>query len=534
MGPRVLAGRYRLSRQLGRGGMGVVWLADDELIGRQVAIKELRAPAHLPPEDRELVARRALAEGRNAARVRHPNAVTLHDVIPATAEDDAVYLIMELVRAPNLAQIVVAQGPLSEGRVTSIALQLLDVLDAAHALGVVHRDVKPSNIIIEPGDTVKLADFGIAHAETDTRLTQAGIIGTQAYMAPELYRGADIHPAADLWSAGATLYFAVEGVGPFDRDTTVSTLNAVLMEEIPRPTCRSPLADAISALLVRDPAWRSTGRQVRDLLQRPGQGAGNTATWSGYPGTDYQPADARDSLWHATGTAPMPQTLREEQSNVVMARVVSGSAPGQAWQQFNEPQDAPPTTLDPTPGPGPKPRRKFRRPSIMASTMMLIAAIFGVSLWWSTAQAGAGSSGAGSSGVTGGAASASASLAYGDQVAFSQLALGQCLNNVYSTDAQGDGTPTLADCGQQHDAEVIAVIPLANQDDASNGDADNACSADVGKLFPSGTISSSYDYRVGVPSTSAWDDGYHRAVCMIVGANEARISDRFTPETSSS
>jgi serine/threonine protein kinase len=510
MGPRVLAGRYRLSDELGRGGMGVVWLADDELIGRRVAIKELRAPAHLPPADRAVVAKRALAEGRNAARVRHPNAVTLHDVIPVTADDDAVYLIMELVQAPNLAQIVVREGRLSEDRVTSIAVQLLNVLDAAHALGVVHRDVKPSNIIIEPGDTVKLADFGIAHAEADTRLTEVGVIGTQAYMAPELFRGADIHPSADLWSAGATLFYAAEGAGPFDRATTVATLNAVLMEEIPHPTCRRPLADAISALLVRDPARRATSRQTRDILQ--GYGA---PAWPGQVGARYE--DARGD--------------RVEQSNTVTARVLShGSA------QPTPPWDEPPITPEPASKPKPAPGPRFLRPALMAPTFMLIAAVFAVSMWWITSHAGqvsaanAPTDGSGH----GASASASASPAYGDQVFISELAPGQCLDNGYTVDENGNDAPTLADCAQPHDAEVIAVFPLASQADGSDGAGDATCTTDIGRLFSADTIPSGYDYRLAVPSASAWNDGYHDAACMIVGADEGQISDVFTPETSSS
>lgn len=519
MGPRVLAGRYRLVQELGRGGMGVVWLADDELIGRQVAIKELRAPAYLPPEDRELVARRALAEGRNAARVRHPNAVTLHDVIPATADDDAVYLIMELVQAPNLAQIVAAEGPLSESRVTSIALQLLDVLDAAHSLGVVHRDVKPSNIIIEAGDTVKLADFGIAHAETDTRLTQAGVIGTQAYMAPELFRGADIRPPVDLWSVGATLFYAAEGFGPFDRDTTVATLNAVLLAEIPRPVCRRPLADAINALLVRDPELRATSGQAAEMLRGSG-----VSTWPWQPDTAVHRAAATGA--HRRVADAIPATLREESSGVVMARVVSDDAarPTPPWEE--EPPAAPAPAPRSKPGLG----SRLRHPGVMTPMILLASAAFAVTMWWITshaAQSSAGDPPAGAGNTA--SASASASLANGDKLGFAELALGQCVNNVYDQNAAGVDTPTLADCAQPHDAEVIAVSPLASLADGTNGVALLTCHMDVSQLFPDDTIPASYDDRLAIPTATEWNAGAHQAVCMIVGADHAQISDEFTP-----
>jgi len=267
---RLVAGRYRLSAELGRGGMGVVWLADDSLIGRQIAIKELRAPAGLVPAgERKVFTQRVLAEARNAARVGHPGAVMLHDVIPATPGDDAMYLVMEFVQAPTLAGIIARSGPLDESRVSSIGLQLLDVLDAAHAIGVVHRDVKPANIMVEAGDRVKLTDFGIAHGLDDPRLTRSGVMGTQAYLAPELFEGAQITPAVDMWSLGATLYHAAEGTGAFDRQTTAATLRAILFDDLPAPRCRLPLAIAISALLTRDPARRAASQQARALLLQP-------------------------------------------------------------------------------------------------------------------------------------------------------------------------------------------------------------------------------------------------------------------------
>jgi len=262
----VVAGRYRLTRQLGRGGMGAVWLGEDELAGRLVAVKELRAPEGVTEAEREVFRKRALTEARSAARLTHPNAVTLHDIIPAGAADDAVYLIMEYIDGATLAQVIERDGPLSEPRTSGIALQLLSILEAAHTLGIVHRDIKPANIMITADGRVKLADFGIAHVVGGTRLTGSGVIGTPAYMAPEQLQGLALTPAVDLWALGVTLYSAVAGRNPFDRETTVATFHAILMAELPGPACAPPLATVLAGLLVRDPAQRITIAQARRLL----------------------------------------------------------------------------------------------------------------------------------------------------------------------------------------------------------------------------------------------------------------------------
>ena len=271
---RLVAGRYLLVRELGRGGMGVVWLAADEFLGRQVAVKELRPPRGLADQDLDVHQRRALREARSAARIRHPGAVTLYEAIPAGGGDDAVYLIMELIDGPTLAQLVARDGPLPAARVAALGAQLLDVLQAAHALGIVHRDVKPGNILITAGGQPKLADFGIAHTLGDPRLTTSGVMGTQAYQAPELFESAPVTPAADLWSLGATLYYAADGHGPFDRDSTGATLRAIILDDLPVPRTDPHLAAAITALLHRDPATRATTDQARaELHLVPGQGS---------------------------------------------------------------------------------------------------------------------------------------------------------------------------------------------------------------------------------------------------------------------
>jgi len=313
---RLVAGRYRLIRPLGRGGMGTVWLGEDQLAGRQVAVKELRPPDGVSDTEQDVFRRRALAEARSAARLTHPNAVTLYDVIPASPADDAVYLIMEYVDGATLAQVIEREGPLSEQRAAGIALQMLSILDAAHALGIVHRDIKPANIMITAAGQVKLADFGIAHMVGGTRLTGSGVIGTPAYMAPEQLQGLDITPAVDLWALGATLYDAVAGRNPFDRQTTAATFHAILMADLPQAPCGPPLAPVITGLLVRDPAQRMTTGQARALLTGPAAPPGPPTmagqAWPGPGGTAV--ATSPGSMWApgppgtavATGPAGSP------------------------------------------------------------------------------------------------------------------------------------------------------------------------------------------------------------------------------------
>ena len=304
---RLVAGRYQLVRELGRGGMGVVWLAEDQLVGRRVAIKELRPPQGLAAEERETFSQRALQEARSAARIRHPGAVTLYDVLPASAADDALYLIMELVEGPTLGQLMQRDGPLPASAVITYGLQLLSVLEAAHGLGIVHRDIKPANILIGRGGQAKLTDFGIAHTVRDQRMTRSGIMGTQAYLAPELFEGAAIAPAADLWSLGATLFAAVEGRGPFDRDTTGATLRAIVLDDLPVPRCQPFLAAAISGMLQRDPARRATIAQARAHLLQAAEGPSDQVATM-LPQQSADPATANLALApHPSPPAPWAQ-----------------------------------------------------------------------------------------------------------------------------------------------------------------------------------------------------------------------------------
>lgn len=265
--PRVIAGRYALLGELGRGGMGVVWRAEDQVIGRQVAVKELRLADGVSAHERDTFAERVLREARTAGRLNDPALVTVFDVVNT---EGATFIVMELVEAPTLSDLVRSGGPLPADRVTAIGEQVLAALEVAHAAGVVHRDVKPSNIMVLPNGRVKLTDFGIARAADDPKLTTSGaLIGSPAYMAPERVQGKDAGPASDLWALGAVLYYAAEGCSPFDRDSTAATLHAVVTET-PVPV-RSPgrLASVIQGLLIADPATRLTAPQVTALLHAP-------------------------------------------------------------------------------------------------------------------------------------------------------------------------------------------------------------------------------------------------------------------------
>lgn len=261
---RVIGGRYVVLGELGRGGMGIVWRAEDRVMGRQVAVKELHLPQGLSPEDRRQFRDRLLREARNAGRLNDPGIVTVHDVI---TDDGVDHIVMELIDARTLTDVVRSDGPLDERSVTAVAQQLTAALNTAHAAGVVHRDVKPSNVMLGSGGRVKLTDFGIAQAADDPSLTTTGaVIGSPGYLAPERLEGKGASPASDLWALGATLFYAIHGEGPFARETSAATLSAVLHADIPPVRARGPVGTVIGGLLQRSPEARLGGMQAAALL----------------------------------------------------------------------------------------------------------------------------------------------------------------------------------------------------------------------------------------------------------------------------
>ncbi|RKT06406.1 protein kinase-like protein [Streptomyces sp. 3211.6] len=262
---RLLAGRYRLGAVLGRGGMGTVWRAEDEVLGRTVAVKELRFGGGVDEDEKRRLITRTLREAKAIARIRNEGAVTVYDVVD---EDARPWIVMELIEGPSLAEFVRENGPLSPRRAAEVGLAVLDVLRAAHRQGILHRDVKPSNVLIAASGRVVLTDFGIAQVEGDPSITSTGmLVGAPSYISPERARGYKPGPPADMWSLGGLLYAAVEGVPPYDKGSALATLTAVMTEAVDPPKNAGPaLTEVIYGLLVKDPAMRLDEDRARSML----------------------------------------------------------------------------------------------------------------------------------------------------------------------------------------------------------------------------------------------------------------------------
>ena len=251
---------------LGRGGMGVVWRATDALLDREVAVKEIQWPSQLDARERETLRQRALREARTAARLDHPNIIGVHDVV---VEDQRPWIVMQLAQYRSLSDVVRDEGPLTPVRAAHVGLQILAAIRAAHAAGVLHRDVKPGNVLLGPGDRAVLTDFGMAIADGYPRLTTTGVlIGSPSYMAPERARGEPGTPTADLWSLGATLYAAVEGRPPFAREGAMAVLTAIVSADPDPPRRAGPLWPVISGLLRKDPVARLNAAEAERMLLR--------------------------------------------------------------------------------------------------------------------------------------------------------------------------------------------------------------------------------------------------------------------------
>ena len=301
----LIAGRYQLDRRVGSGGAGVVWRAEDSLLRRAVAMKELKPPLTIDAWDRERIQAEVLREARAAARLHHEGAVTVYDVVQ---DGERQFIVMELIDAPNLSQVVKAGGPLPPAEAARIGTQLLDVLETAHRSGIIHRDVKPGNVMVpQTGGRVLLGDFGIASLVDDPRVTATGLIkGTPSYMAPEQAMAGSTSPATDLWSLGATLYFAAEGRPPFDKGQAMATLAAIAIED-PRPVSRAgPLAGVLTALLDKDPNKRPDHATLRQMLSAVAATATPPAGEALMPSAN--PRSATTDL-AATQAAPYPFTM---------------------------------------------------------------------------------------------------------------------------------------------------------------------------------------------------------------------------------
>jgi len=315
----LLARRYRLETVIGRGGMGVVWRARDELFDREVAVKEITWPPYFTDPEQQAACRRASAEARMAARINHANVIQIYDIVE---EDGYPWIVMEFVPYRSLRDMVREQGPLHPAQAARVGLGVLAALRAAHQEGIVHRDVKPANILVGP-DRVVLTDFGIACAPADSpTLTSASVlVGSPSFIAPERARGMQSAPSADLWGLGASLYAAVEGRPPFDRDNAVASITAVVHDELAPALNAGPLWPVIGGLLRKDPDERLDAAQAERLLRRVASAP------AGHLGT--RPAAVAPNLTRAAASPPdadLPRVAAGRRQHRSSAAALAGSA----------------------------------------------------------------------------------------------------------------------------------------------------------------------------------------------------------------
>ncbi|MER5931674.1 serine/threonine-protein kinase [Streptomyces sp. NPDC002054] len=357
----VLANRYRLVEPIGRGGMGKVWRAHDELLHRTVAVKELTAGLYVAEADRAVLHARTQKEARAAARIAHPAVVTVHDVFE---HDDRPWIVMEFIDGPSLADAAKAAGRIEPREAARIGLHVLGALRAAHAVGVLHRDVKPGNVLLAKDGRVLLTDFGIAAIEGDTSITRTGeLVGSIDYLAPERVTGGAPDPASDLWSLGATLYTAVEARSPFRRTSPISSLAAVVNDEPPPPRQAGALGPVITALLLKDPARRPSAAEAERMLMEAMEGREPKAAQAFVPTQSFAAAErAAAHPGGPSGPAPDRTTGRT---------TALGTRTGDGTARLPEAADAD-ADAGPPAAQG-RPKGRFRRGVIVA----LVAALLG-------------------------------------------------------------------------------------------------------------------------------------------------------------
>ncbi|MEV4101974.1 serine/threonine-protein kinase [Nonomuraea sp. NPDC049649] len=342
---RLIAKRYALVRALGRGGMGVVWEGRDTLLNRQCAVKEVVLPAGLPQADRERQLVRTAREARTAAQLNHPSVVAVYDVVE---EEGRPWIIMELVRAPSVEEVVATMGALPVRQAADVGRQVLSALVAAHAQGILHRDVKPSNVLLADDGRAVLTDFGIATTEGEASLTKTGMVtGSPGFLAPERVRGTEAGPASDLWSLGATLYATLVGRSPFERGEPMETLKAILDEEPDYRRIPPAMHPVLQGLLRKDPAERVGAQEADELL------AAVLQTRSAADERDAPPSGASRGLARTVAAAAAAAVLVVSAGAVAYFR---SGGPAEGASQLahraaatSPMPSAPPTVVTPTP-----------------------------------------------------------------------------------------------------------------------------------------------------------------------------------------
>ncbi|MFI6810747.1 serine/threonine-protein kinase, partial [Streptomyces luteogriseus] len=346
---RLVGGRYRLVEMIGQGGMGRVWRGVDETLNRQVAVKEVMLPDGLPAEERVELVRRTVREAQVAARLSHSGIITVHDVV---RDANVPWIVMEYVSGQSLGGLIAGEGRLPWQRVAAIGAQMADALAHAHAAGVVHRDLKPDNVLIQGRRTI-ITDFGIARVldgSSGTRLTRTGVVvGTPQYMPPEQIEGAEATASGDIWSLGATLYAAVEGDAPFDASSLMPLFHAILTKSVPPARHSSDLGPVLEELLAKEPGKRPTAAVLAERLS---------------------------ALHH-------PPTQREQRSAPPRQAHQRSTitAPAQPPNAVHPPtRSAPPAQPAPSATPNPiAPNRPRRRTLLLAGATILTGATGG---WW--------------------------------------------------------------------------------------------------------------------------------------------------------
>ncbi|MEU8437088.1 serine/threonine-protein kinase [Streptomyces sp. NPDC029216] len=489
---RLVAGRYRLVRRLGAGGMGRVWLAQDEELACEVAVKEIAVPQDLPEHELNARIARARGEARHSARLRgNPHVVTVYDCL---LDDGLPWIVMEYAPGVRDLEAVVREaGPLPPGDTARLGLALLDALQAGHRLGILHRDVKPSNILLAVPDPdapdsarlgrVLLSDYGISLQRDvgEPRLTNAsGIVGTPGYLAPERARGAEPTPEGDLFSLGATLYYAVEGRGPFDRGSYLATLAALLTDDPAPPVRAGDLAPVLLKLLDKDPAHRLGADDAARLL---------------HPLATETPPTPLHTITDVPQGLPRPP-----------APTTPAHPPSPPPSPAPTPSPHPPSPAPFASTPPPSPPRRTRRNAVLAGSVLLAA---GAGVWALVTALG------GSGEPAPGPASTGPVMPYGEAVGLTRaLRPGDCVNAVW-TKAKFTTSPPglgLTECSDSpHSGQVLATFASSSFDDARKNGAIRC------ETLLAGTVNAMADARAYAlpPGRQGWEGGVHDTACLI-------------------